>query len=327
LSADGQGTRRASRWTPVLALLLAGVLLFLAVRGVNWRDLLETLRHTRLEFLALMFCVGSASSFLRGLRWRVLLSAEKPIAPVTAFWATMVGYLGNNFLPARAGEIIRSVAIGQVAGISTSFVLATALTERMIDAVVLVLIGLATLLSLEGLPQVLLDLLRVIGMVAFAGLIGLFIAPRLEGLITRILNGLPLSATLRARLTGIVGQFLLGMRALQNVRRALSFAGLTAVIWLVDALGATIVARAMNLTLALPQAFLLLAALGLSSAAPSTPGYVGIYQFVAVNVLALFGFSNSEALAYIIVLQAMTYVSVTIWGSMGAWRLGVKWKR
>jgi uncharacterized membrane protein YbhN (UPF0104 family) len=71
----------------------------------------------------------------------------------------------------------------------------------------------------------------------------------------------------------------------------------------------------------LPQALLLLAALGLASAAPSTPGYVGIYQFVAVAVLQPFGFSQSEALAYVLVAQAAIYVVVLVWGVLGLWRL------
>src|SRR5438093_13389991 len=99
--------RRASRWLLLLALLLAGALLFLAFRGVAWHDMLVTVRQGHLDYLALAALILSASYFIRGLRWRILLSAEKHIGPLTVFWATVVGYLGNNFLPARAGELIR----------------------------------------------------------------------------------------------------------------------------------------------------------------------------------------------------------------------------
>ncbi|NJP07774.1 MAG: hypothetical protein HC837_20230 [Chloroflexaceae bacterium] len=81
-------------------------------------------------------------------------------------------------------------------------------------------------------------------------------------------------------------------------------------------------AYALNLTLTLPQSLLLLAALGLASAAPSTPGYVGIYQFVAVTVLPAFDFSRSEALAYILTFQAISLVIVLVWGFVGLWQLG-----
>ena len=318
------GEKRTSRWLLVLTLLLALVLLFLAFRGVNWRELVGTVRQARLGYLVLAVGVGSSSYWVRGLRWQVLIRAEKFVALATVFWAMMVGYLGNSFLPARAGEVIRAVMLGQSASLSKSFVLATALTERMLDVIALVLISLAAILSLEGLPGWLLNAVKVMGVLGLAGLVVVFAAPRLENLLRRSLTWLPLPATLHARLMNVMEQFLLGMRAFQHPGRALSFASLTVVIWLADALGAMVIAQALNLSLALPQALLLLAAMGLASAAPSTPGYVGIYQFVAVTVLAPFGFSRSAALAYILVLQAATYLVVIVWGGLGWWRLGVR---
>lgn len=102
---------------------------------------------------------------------------------------------------------------------------------------------------------------------------------------------------------------------------AAALAGLTAAVWLIDACVVVQVARAFNLGLALPGALLLLAALGLASAAPSTPGYLGIYQFVAVTVLMPLGFPRDEALVYIIAFQAVSYAVVILWGALGVWRL------
>ena len=60
-----------------------------------------------------------------------------------------------------------------------------------------------------------------------------------------------------------------------------------------------------------------IAGLGLGSALPSTPGYVGIYQFVAVKVLVPFGFSKTDAIAYILLAQAMQYAVIGLWGAFG----------
>jgi len=60
-------------------------------------------------------------------------------------------------------------------------------------------------------------------------------------------------------------------------------------------------------------ALLLLTALGLGSALPSTPGYVGIYQFVAVTVLTPFGIGRDEALAFILVLQVLGSGWCCVW--------------
>jgi len=75
------------------------------------------------------------------------------------------------------------------------------------------------------------------------------------------------------------------------------------------------------LTLTFPVAVLLLTGLALGSSLPSTPGYVGIYQFVAVTVLPPFGIAKDEALAFIVVSQAVGYLVVLAFGGFGFYRL------
>ena len=61
---------------------------------------------------------------------------------------------------------------------------------------------------------------------------------------------------------------------------------------------------------------LLIAGLGLGSALPSTPGYVGIFQFVAVSILTPSGLGRSEAIAYILFWQAVSYLVYGFWGTI-----------
>ena len=74
-------------------------------------------------------------------------------------------------------------------------------------------------------------------------------------------------------------------------------------------------------SLTIPHALVLLAALGLSSAIPSTPGYVGVYQFVAVSVLVPYGFSRADAIAYMLISQVLNYLVVSFWGLLGLWQI------
>jgi hypothetical protein len=164
-----QPGKSKTRWMLLVALPLAAFFLYLAFRGVDWQEMLATLRGANPTHLAAAFALLSLSCVMRGLRWRVLLSAEKSLPPVMVFWATMVGYLGNAFLPARAGEVVRSVLIGQRGGVSKSFALATALTERLMDAILLVLICAVALLTLGSLPDWMGPTLRLM---AAAGAVG-----------------------------------------------------------------------------------------------------------------------------------------------------------
>jgi uncharacterized membrane protein YbhN (UPF0104 family) len=95
----------------------------------------------------------------------------------------------------------------------------------------------------------------------------------------------------------------------------MKFLGFTAVIWTLDAASTMVAANTVGLRMAVAAAFLLIA--GLGSALPSTPGYVGIYQFVAVSVLGPFGFSRTSAIAYILLAQALLWLVVGFWGMIG----------
>ena len=87
-----------------------------------------------------------------------------------------------------------------------------------------------------------------------------------------------------------------------------------------DAAGTVFLAYILKIPLLLQQAFVLLAALGLSSAIPSTPGYVGVYQFVAVSTLAPFGISQADALAFILISQILGYIIIGFWGLLSLWQ-------
>ena len=189
---------RRSLWLTLFTFGLAGLLLYLALRGVDWKAFLATLRQGRYYLLPLVFLFSSVNYFIRAMRWRVLLTAERPIRPLTVFWANMAGYLGNSFLPARAGELVRSLALGHKAGINASFVLATALTERLLDVIALVLISALALLALPGISSDLAPALQAMAFLGVAGLLVVLLAPHLSGFLQRLLGLLPVPSAWRA---------------------------------------------------------------------------------------------------------------------------------
>lgn len=307
-------------------LVLAAILLYLALRGVTWAEVLATLRQGRPEYLAIVFVTSSISLFLRGLRWGTLVSAEKKLPPVVLFATNMIGYMGNQFLPARSGEAIRSVVLSKKGGISVSFVLATALTERVMDVIILLVTAALVLPVIGRLPEWMVPAVRVMAALGGAAMLALLLIPYWEGSLYRLIAWLPMTPAWQERLQRVASQFLHGARSFVHPGRAASFLGFSVVIWLLDGLGAVLTCQGLHLTLTLPQAMLLLVALGFSSAIPSTPGYVGVYQFVAVNLLPIFGFTRSQSLTYILVNQALTMAFVALWGFIGLWYLGLSRK-
>ena len=203
---------------------------------------------------------------LRAIRWHILLTKNKRMRVADTFWATTVGYLGNSFLPARAGEVIRAVLLARKARIGSSFVLATALIERVTDVFALIGIGLIVPLTLHthaGWLDQATGRIITLGVLCLGGLLSLpYLVRRCPAWLAR----LPLPEHLRQRLSRLAADFLVGLMALRSRPRAAGFALLTIVIWLVDAGFGILMAKAIYLSLSLPQALLLLVALGLSSA-------------------------------------------------------------
>jgi glycosyltransferase 2 family protein len=318
---DQRSKNNRPHWIIPLSFGIAALLLYFTLRDIDWQAFWSVIRFGHYEFLLLIIPIGCINYFIRAVRWGVLLQAEKKISIALVFWANMVGYMGNAYLPARAGEILRSAFLGRHKGLGTSFVLATALAERLLDVIALVLIGSISFLVRGNVPPILANALRFMAMVGFVGLAIMVAAPFHEEYILRVFSWLPLPEKYSGPVSQQITRFLTGMRSLRSIRRFGIFTILTAIIWFVDAFANTVGVRILSQTITIDQALILLTTLGLSSAIPSTPGYIGVYQFVAVVVLTSFGFSRATALAYILISQVINYLLVSFWGLIGFWRI------
>jgi uncharacterized protein (TIRG00374 family) len=321
--SSDQSSHTKPRWYLPLAIGLSIIFLYLAVRGVSWNEFINAIRYCQVVYLVPAIAISLINFMVRSQRWGILLREKQKVAASTLFWATGTGYLGNNFLPFRAGEVIRSVVLGQKTGISKVYVFATALTERVIDALFLILLGLLLVPAIGNVPSWLPPAMRVLGILGLAALLILLIAPRLEHGITTIIFHLPIPGKWHDRLGNFVKQFLQGAASFQKPKRSALFLLLTCLIWLLDGTTTMISAKAFSIDISLSQALLLLVGLGLSSAIPSAPGSLGIYQYTAVTILAIYGYPKSQALAFILVAQAIGMLLTLIWGLAGLGILGI----
>ena len=85
----------------------------------------------------------------RGARWRALLAPIAPLPYRRVLGYTYIGYLANNVLPARLGELYRSHALGEGEGVSRTTVLGTVVVERVVDTVMVVAIAAVAVLVLS----------------------------------------------------------------------------------------------------------------------------------------------------------------------------------
>jgi hypothetical protein len=228
----------------------------------------------------------------------------------------MVGYLANNVLPARAGDLVRAYALGNRESIAKSTVLATVVVERVADLMItLVLLGAAFLFT--PLPDWSINVgivLSVLSLVALGFLVALNIAGmRLVEGIVRHLRFLPQST--RQRIEGIGQGFVRGVEPLRNFPRVLRFLSLSALIWFLEAAITFLTAQAFNLPLGFAGALFVLLIIAIGMAIPSAPGFIGTYEFFGINALLLMGVSGGDALGFLLVLHAITFLGTSIVGA------------
>jgi len=295
-------------------LVMAAGLLYLSLRGISWLIVWKTIRSISPIYGAASVAIGIIPMTLRAARWRILLQAAGPVSYSTTFWAVAAGYFGNNFLPARGGELVRACIVRDRSPLALSYVLATALSERVADAVALVIFGAVTLAFLPQAQAWIRPLRGTFAVIGCLGLLGLALLPRFAQPVKKLLKPWP-------RFQRVAEQILLGVQSFHNVTRLTQFTALTIFIWLTDAVATALLAFSLSIAMPVFLAMLLIVALSLSSALPSTPGYVGVYQFVAVMLLKPFGISPSAAIAFIVVTQAISFAVTGVLGLLAIAKL------
>jgi uncharacterized membrane protein YbhN (UPF0104 family) len=273
-----------------LGLLHAGTSL-VALAAISWWASRQHVPHVPLDApalarLATALGVYAAATCLRGERWhRILESSGIHRRRRTSYGLTLVGYMGNNTLPARAGDVMRMVLVGG----SRRAALGTVVAERVLDAGALVLIfGVVVLergLSFGPLPYV-----------AAAGVAAAAIGVLVWRLVPRVHPyGAPVVAALRTLVS----------------RRGLALLGLSLVVWSLEALVYAAVGSAVGVHLGVTGALYVMALTNLSALVPAAPGYVGTFD--AAVLLALRSL-KLPALGYLLVLRFVLFVPITVAG-------------
>lgn len=313
----------------------------MTIVGMNWIVLIPA--------LALYF-VGV---WIRAVRWRILLQPLKPsISLYRTFEVVVIGYMANNLLPARIGEVVRAYVLGKREDVRKTSTLATILVERIFDGLVMVGFIAAALLFVIFFDKDVLStgeghkfgtLIRdyspfiAAGAVAFLAFLALFIAvassrTRIEKLVGLGLRLLP--GRLRQRGERLALAFIDGLGSLRSASNLASVFGLSIAAWLFEAgmyylignWGFRMVGADSS---AVPVYTYILATglVNLSTLIPQAPGYVGVFEVVGKGVLVGgFGVESGVATSYVLLLHAALFLPVTVLGAFFLARESLSWR-
>jgi glycosyltransferase 2 family protein len=265
----------------------------------------------------------------RTWRWHYMLRHMKSISVRRLFPIVVIGYMGNNVFPARAGEVIRSYILRKKEGVSISASLATVALERLFDGLVMCAFVFVTLpfVPLPRLYQGIVILASALFFVALIIFLLLASNPaRAESVAGRLVSAVtPLR--FRDRAVILAGKFLVGLHALRSPRDLLMITVVSAVVWLMETSTYWIVAQAFPvLNVSFVVLMLMTAVVNLATMMPSAPGYVGTFDKPGIEVLKAFGQPANLAAAFTIVLHVTLWLPITLIGFLFMARESLHWR-
>jgi uncharacterized membrane protein YbhN (UPF0104 family) len=322
-SAIGQppvGKGAVSRSSLFAALLLglpaSAVLLWLAARGVDAGTVYENIRRADAPRIALGLTAFGSFYVLQAIRWRWIARREAPLS-IGRFLQLVIGAIAcNNVVPGRPGDFLRAHWLGRATSSSRTRALGTVVVDRAADVLVLVAALASSLLfvghEVSWLTRI--DLAAaVVGATLLLGLLGARFYVR------RKRNGVASS-----RVGRLVGGVLAGVADTVNRRDAPIVAALSGAAWAAWAAGAWSIAAAVGIPLSPLEVIFVMAVVNLGVAIPSSPGFVGTYQWLCVASLALLGVDGERAFAFSVILHAAWFVPTTMGGAALLARTGVR---
>lgn len=291
-------------------LVLSAVFLWLAFRNVEWAGVWSAWRASRWDLLLLGTVLLVGSWLASAVRWRILLGAVPELRIRDTFAYITIGYLANTVLPLRLGDVARATLIGRKMNIGISRSLGSIAIERLMDVLMLVVITLVLMLVLE-IPAPIRAGLAGMTVVALAGLAGLMLIslnrPRLPRITLWLARIMP--HRLADRILTLLGNFSSGADGLHRPAGFLVVILLSAGVWLITGLATLSWVYAFHLDVPWHAGFFVLIMVNLGSAIPSSPGYIGVYHYLAVLALSLWTPARDAALAYAIGTHALNMLA------------------
>lgn len=316
------------------------LLLALFFVTVDVSRMMDELADANYLFLIPGIAMYLVSVLFRTIRWQVLLRHMRPVSVWRLYPVVIVGYMANNLLPMRLGELVRSYYVSEREGISKTSALATILVERVLDALTLLffIAVIALFVPLTGLAEGFADrfgvpwpLLVVLFTAPFLITIGALIAfaffPPEVWWAARPLAALP--DRFEERVRQLIKMFLEGLVPLRSPRTLAVLFLLSVPIWLFESGLFFFVGFAFRLDQVYDNlgdlavvAVVVTSVANIGSSVPAAPGGIGLFELVARETLVLLPMAEvarSVAGGYAAVVHAALLLPMIVLGQLFLW--------
>jgi hypothetical protein len=306
------------RWLP--GVLISLVAIYILYRSVDWQNLGNAFKSLNLLILLILIPLLFISMLFRTLEWRIV-SGNKDSFWNMFLWLN-VGYLANNILPFRVGEIVRAMFFGQSSNTSMFYGLSTVIIERVFD------VGIAAILLFVSIPHIIgaawaqttshIAMGLVIAALIFLAVLAFYrndVKKWFAGISTR-------SPFLQKHVQSHLASLLDGLKALTNWKIFLSSFLLLAMAWIIGLAEYMIGLRAFIPGASIWWCVFSLGVLALGIAIPSAPANIGVFEAAVVAALSVVGVDPARSLAFAIFIHFYHIVVQSLIGVVGVLKQG-----
>jgi uncharacterized protein (TIRG00374 family) len=335
-----------NNWRFWLGLGVSLLLLLILVYQVDLGEIENALSQANYLYVVPAIGLYFIAVYFRALRWRYLLSPMRVFRVGRLYPVVVIGYMANNLLPARLGELVRSYYLAQREQFNTSTALATVLVERVYDGLTLLafaaIAGPALLLlgrfsDASTISRTTVIVLAGLAVAAFLGAL-IFLSllatvPRFVDLVYWLLGIVP--ARFRPQARELTRTFIQGLSILDSPRRHLVLFLLSLPVWLFEGVMYFLVAYAFGINNYFESAWILLLVVGLLTATsnlatslPTAIGGIGPFEVVAQQTLVALGVGASVAATYSGFLHLVAlWLPVNLAGLVLMWKQNLSWRQ
>ena len=299
----------------IIGVLLSGVLIYLSVRGIDFRETADSLKSVNWVYALFSLFVILLMQALRSFRWGVILQPLEKIDQFTLFSVTCVGFLAIAAIPARLGELARPYLIARKSSIKMSSALGTVVVERALDMLSVLVITIIVVIWHDLPPWLIKSAVLFFILTCMIIVFTIVLVRRRDiavSMIGWVLRHLPHKVAVR--LDALVHHFIDGFEAIKNVKMLLYLFFLSAIVWLVDVVAIYILLKAFGFDLPLLAPFVVMIVLIAGIAIPTAPGFIGNWHYACILGLSLFGIPRAEALSFALVYHFLSIALVVVLG-------------
>ena len=315
-------------WQLWIGIVFSLGFLWLALYHVDLRETASALRRVNVLILIAAVVSYVLSATVDVIRWQLLLAARKAPPFSRAFSVLSVGVMMNAFLPARLGDFARVYLMGEAETDSKVYVLGTVVMEKVADLLFL-LLSLMLLLWKVASPEWLAGSARGMALVLAILVPSLVLLAWQRDFFLRMVERTSrfVPSVWREWLVRQTRSGLASLDVVHRPRLLIGVFGCSLVAWILSVLTNYLVFLALELALPVWASLLVLVVLQVGIAVPSSPGRIGVFQYLVILALSIFAVDKNVALGYSIVLYLVIYVPIVLIGSYCFWREKVTWQK